>query len=63
MEDVKKIWKMNSSRMMLTDLGKTRKLPAGQAGGGEALKKEANLIWKTKTKAKEQKSLENRGSR
>lgn len=41
----RKIWKMNSSQMSI-NLVKTRMLPAGQAWGGEGLKKEANLIKK-----------------
>lgn len=35
---------------MRTDSAKTRKLTVGQAVGGETFKREANLIWKTKTK-------------
>lgn len=41
---------MSSSQMSI-NLVKTRILPAGQAWGGEALKKEANLIKKKKKKA------------
>lgn len=51
---------MNSSQMSI-NLVKTRILPAGQAWGGEALKKEANLIKKKKKKKqkpKKNKSLE-----
>lgn len=53
---------MNSSQMSI-NLVKTRILPAGQAWGGEALNKEANLIKKKekekkKQKPKKKKSLE-----
>lgn len=44
---------MNSSQMSI-NLVKTRILPAGQAWGGEALKKEANLIKKKKKKSRNQ---------